>query len=57
MQAIEKDGYTLKKVIKGNNCTIRVFSPVLTDEERARRMTAIHKAAAGLLSNSKVVAI
>lgn len=53
MKGIEKDGYTIKKVIKGNNCTIRVFSPILTDEERARRMTAIHKAAASLLTATK----
>ena len=31
----------------------RVFSPILTDEERERRMKAIHDAAANLLKEVK----
>jgi len=31
----------------------RVFSPILTDEERERRMKSIHKAATNLLKEVK----
>lgn len=49
----EKQGYELKKVIESPQANIRVFSPILTAEERARRMKAIHKAAARLLTATK----
>ena len=41
--------YTLKKTIEFPGMVARVFSPVLTEEERNRRMQAIHNAAANLL--------
>ena len=44
--------YTLTKTIETANAKIRVFSPVLTPEERERRIKAIHKAAAELLKKS-----
>ena len=49
MKEKNEQGYTLKKVIETPGAAIRVFSPILTDEERARRMNAIHKATARLL--------
>lgn len=45
-----KDEYILKKTIKKDNATIRVFSPILTENERARRIEQIHNAAAALLT-------
>jgi len=45
---MNNDNYILKKVINEKGCTIRVFSPILTDEERKRRIEAIHKATANL---------
>jgi hypothetical protein len=44
--------YIHTKTIKSNSATIRVFSPVLTDDERAKRMKAIHNAAAALLKET-----
>ncbi len=44
--------YVHTKTIKSNGATIRVFSPVLTEEERERRMKAIHNAAAALLKET-----
>ena len=41
--------YTLKKTIELPGGIARVFSPVLTEEERAKRMAAIHTATANLL--------
>lgn len=41
--------YTLKKTIKEDGFIIRVYSPILTPDERKRRMKAIHKAAENLL--------
>ena len=41
--------YTHKKTIEMPGCIIRVYSPVIDAEERARRMKAIHKAAENLL--------
>lgn len=35
--------------IKIDNCVIRITRPELTDEERRKRMQAIHNAAANLL--------
>ena len=32
-----------------NNCTVRVYRPILTEDERARRMEAIKKAAVDLV--------
>ena len=41
--------YTLKKTIESPGFIIRVHSPVITSEERTRRMKAIYKAAENLL--------
>ena len=41
--------YTLKKTIESDNFIIRVYSPVISEEERKKRMKAIHKAAENLL--------
>lgn len=41
--------YIHTKTIEFENMVVRVFSPVLTEEERKKRMKAIHKAAANLL--------
>lgn len=41
--------YTLKKTIESPDFNIRVYSPVLTEEERQRRMKTIKKAAENLL--------
>lgn len=41
--------YTHTKTIESSSATIRVFSPILTDDERAKRMKSIHNAAAALL--------
>lgn len=41
--------YTLKKTIEDSSYRIRIYSPVITDEERQKRMKAIHKATEHLL--------
>lgn len=41
--------YRIKTTIESPNCIIRVHSPVITEEERKRRMVSIHKAAENLL--------
>ena len=43
------DVYMEPEVYHYNNCTIRVYRPILTEEERARRMEAIKKAAVDLV--------
>jgi hypothetical protein len=45
----KEDTYVLKKVIEFPGMTARIYSPVLTEEEQARRMQQIYKAAAALL--------
>ena len=37
------------------NATVRVFRPIITDEERKRRMKRIHDAAADLLLSVEAV--
>lgn len=44
-----QDNYYLDRTIEFPNATFRVFRPVLTEDERARRMKKIHDAAADLL--------
>ena len=39
----------MAEVYHYNNCTVRVYRPILTEEERARRMEAIKKAAVTLI--------
>ncbi len=41
--------YTLKKTIESPGFIIRVHSPVISEEERRRRMKAIYKSAEKLL--------
>ena len=41
--------YVLVKTIESENAIVRVYSPVISDEERARRYEAIKKAAIELL--------
>ena len=44
-----QDTYVYTKTIEFPGMIARIYSPVLTDAERAARMKAIQKAAAGLL--------
>ena len=44
--------YIHTKTIESKSAIVRVFQPVLTDEERAKRMKAIHNAAAALLKET-----
>lgn len=44
-----KQEYELKKVFTSEKAVVRVFSPILTEKERARRMEQIHKASEKLL--------
>lgn len=41
--------YTLKKTIESTGFIVRVHSPVITSEEKSKRMKAIHKSAERLL--------
>ena len=43
------DVYMEPEVYRHNNCIVRVYRPILTDEERARRMEAIKKATVDLV--------
>ena len=44
-----QDTYMEPEVYHYNNCTVRVYRPILTEEERARRMEEIKKAAVALI--------
>ena len=44
-----QDVYKEPEILHLDNCTVRVFRPILTDEERERRLERIKKAAAELL--------
>lgn len=44
--------YTLVKTIEDEKAVIRVYSPVISDEERNRRYETIKKAAVALLKGS-----
>lgn len=50
---MSNETYTLKKIFNFPNGIVRVFSPILTDEERKKRMQKIHNAAANLLKEVK----
>ncbi len=41
--------YILNKVIKSHGFTARVFSPIISNEEREKRMKTIYNASANLL--------
>ena len=45
----KNDIYNEPQIVKFPGMTVRVFRPILTDEERAKRMQRIHDAAARLL--------
>jgi hypothetical protein len=47
--------YTHKKTIESPGFVVRVYSPVISEEERARRMKAIYKAAENLLKKAAAV--
>lgn len=47
-----QDTYGEPKTIEHNGCIARVYSPILTDEERKRRMDRIAESAAKLLTNT-----
>ena len=44
-----QDTYILERTIEFPNMVARIFRPVLTTEEKNRRMNAIHKASANLM--------
>ena len=44
-----QDFYMEPEVYRHNNYIVRVYRPILTEEERARRMEAIKKAAIDLV--------
>lgn len=44
-----QDVYMEPEVYHYNNCTVRVYRPILTEEERARRMEEIKKVAVALV--------
>ena len=44
-----QDVYAEPRIFKHPGCTVIVYQPILTDEERARRMKEIEKAAAVLI--------
>lgn len=44
-----QDVYMEPEIIRSSNCIARVYRPILTDEERERRMERIKKAAADLI--------
>lgn len=47
------DVYMELEVYRHNNCIVRVYRPILTEEERARRMEEIKKAAVALIITTK----
>ena len=51
--AKSKDEYMEPIMIESPGAIIRVYRPILTDEERARRMKRLHDAAAELLKSCK----
>lgn len=46
------ENYILTKTIKTENANIRVFSPIIDDDERKKRMKAVYKAAMELLKTT-----
>lgn len=49
----QADTYKEVKTFSFDNMTVRVHIPDLTEQERNRRMKAIHKAASDLLKSTK----
>ena len=50
---MKNDTYNEAILIESPDAVIRVYRPVLTDEERNRRMKRIHDAAAELLKSQE----
>ena len=48
-----QDVYMEPEIIRCDNCIARVYRPILTDEERERRMERIKKAAADLIMSAE----
>ena len=48
----EKDKYSEPKTIELEGCIAKVYFPILTEEERKRRMERIAKSAERLLKNN-----
>jgi hypothetical protein len=46
---MRNDTYGEPEVIQGRNIVARVYSPILTDKERDKRMAAIKQASANLI--------
>ena len=49
----QKDTYAEPKTIELPGAVVKVYSPILTDEERARRMAQIAKSAERLLTKER----
>ena len=47
----QKDTYSEPKIFTYPGAVVKVYSPILTEEERKRRMEAIAKSAARLLKS------
>ena len=50
---MKHDTYGEPEIFQGDNIVARVYSPILTDEERARRMERIKQAAVRLVLSEK----
>ena len=46
---MKNDIYGEPEIIKRENIIARVYSPILTDEEKERRMTAMRKASVSMV--------
>lgn len=44
-----QEAYILEKTVEFPNMVARIFRPILTEEEKTRRLKIIHKATAELL--------
>lgn len=53
MQPTVPEGYTLVKTIESNGAVMKVYRPILTEDEKLRRMREIYQAAKGLLKELK----
>lgn len=47
----QKDTYSEPKTLEYQGAVVKVYSPILTEEERKRRMAQIAKSAARLLAS------
>ena len=50
---MKNDIYGEPKIIKTNNIIAKVYSPILTDEERERRMERIKRACVSLVLSAE----